>query len=438
VARKPLEVYHDEASGLYFTKADNGEFIRSTRQDMVTELKTLGYSDTKEKLGVSVIDETLQKIRKGSFVRWAGALAGHWAGATTTNGKLILVTENPSIIKATYGTDHTVWNFFRRLLGDEQAKYFFAWLKVGRESLLNQTFRRGPGVILVGQKNHGKTLTGWLLKKCLGDRSTDPTQVAQAITTFNAHLFGSELIHSDDKGGGQDDYHSQKKTRELFCTLTADKTPQLHGKHKTPITIDRVFWRLLYTLNDGAEHLKVLPALDREFMDKVMIFQTVGRGVDEPTNTESLFRAFEVKMLAAIPDFLGQLERWRIPASVLTHADTVDRWGHDVYHNAEVLSNINGGTPEARLLELVDEVEGFDYGRKYLVRDIENLLREHDLESVRHLTKKLLDGKPENCGNYLSRLLTTRPERVLDGKRCKGGKRRYIILAPTEDQNDDE
>jgi hypothetical protein len=431
------DIFYDESSGLYFTRADNGEFIRSTRQDMVTELKTLGCSDAKEKLGVSKIDEALQKIRKGNFVRWSGPLAGYWAGATVMDGQRVLVVDSPRVIQATYGKDDTIWSYFRRLLGDTQAAYLFAWLKVARESFLSQTFRRGPAVILVGEKNHGKSVSGWLIKMMLGGRQADPTQAAQGDTNFNSHLFGREFIFSDDKGGsGHSDYAAQKKTATMIRMLTAEKFPECHGKHKTPVNLGPVFWRVLYALNDESENFKVLPALDRGILDKLMVFKSLTRAINEPTNTDAQFKAFEDKMLGAIPDFLGQLERWKIPASLLTQEDTVDRFGHDVYQNPDVMDEIRGDSPEARLLELIDECKDL-YGQKLFVRQIETVLKEHESEPIRRDARRLLDGKASNCGEYLSRLARQDGlDRVECCGRYHGKTKRYLIHAPAKESQE--
>lgn len=420
-------VYFDEPSRLFFWKTDAGEFIHLDTGAVTVAMKELGWSDERAGGLNSAVESQLNDWRLRHYVRWSGPLAGHWPGLITANAQTILVTRPPRVIEPGQGNNTEIWNFFRRLLGDQQAQYLFAWLKVGRESFINQTYRRAPAIIMVGEANHGKTMAGWIINKCFGDRQADPTQFAQGTTQFNSHLFGSEFIFSDDKGGGQDDYHAQKATAAALKGLIAEKTPQCHGKHKDPLSFDKIFWRVMYALNDEDEDLKVLPALSEGIMKKLVIFRTIGRAVIEETNTDEQFKAFEAKLLAAIPDFLGQLARWTIPASIKTDEKTVNRFGHDVYHHPGLLHEMQSLGPETSLLQLLDEA-GVEYEDKLTAREIEAVLKEHETESIRTAARTLLP-RFDSCGRYLSRLARRMPERVTDAGKLHG-RTQYTILPP--------
>jgi hypothetical protein len=344
----------------------------------------------------------------------------------TINGKRCLVLDSPTIIPAGRGKDTEVWNFFVRLLGKEQCLHFFAWLKQSREALLAKTFRQGPAVILVGKAGHGKTIAGKLISKVLGGRVADPSQFAQGDTVFNAHLFGAELLFSDDKGGGNDTYKAQLKTAGIVKSLVATEMPECHGKNRTPVCL-QPFWRVLFALNDEPEDLKVLPTLSDGIMDKLNIFKTVGRAVGWSLQADEQRAAAGIKALMdGLPDFIGQLERWKVPAAALS-----GRFGLTGYHNQEVLDGMQSFAPETKLLELIDM--GDLPSTSLEAREVETFLKEHEMESVRRDAMNLLKG-PGSCGKYLSRLAKRRPDRVTKS----GGHHetaRYSITARTNSPN---
>ncbi|MFZ3377359.1 MAG: DUF5906 domain-containing protein [Chthoniobacterales bacterium] len=340
------DIYFDESRLTYFVRAEDGNFIHHNETQLTKELIIMELSNDGKP---SQIDLLLSRIRKEHYVNWSGSLAGHWAGGTEINGKLILVTDSPRIIKANVwsGRRGILYDYFERLLGPEQSIHFFIWLKLAREALLAKSLRRGPTIILVGSANHGKTLGFGLVNLMLGGRQADPTQFAQGDTTFNAHLFGCELLLADDKGGGRDDYHARLQTASVIKQLTADQLPECHGKNKTPLNLTP-FWRAVFVCNDEANDLKVLPALSRGIMDKLLIFKTVGRAIDRPTETAAQYEAYRARLTGAIPDFLGWLESWAIPKKYL-HG----RFGQVVYHNQEVLDALQRFAPENKLLDLM-------------------------------------------------------------------------------------
>ena len=268
---------------IFWLRTPSGEFVRLNKDGLATRLHRLGFSTKADKGLMSEVNEIISDIQVERYVRWAGSLAGWDAGRYEINGKAILVTDSPRIIQANAEySNSTVYDYFQRLLCDDQKIHFHAWIKLARKHpLLAKSFRRGPAVIIVGKADHGKSLGGNLISLMLGGRQADPTQFAQGETTFNAHLFGAELLFADDKGG-HDDQRARLRTASVIKQLVADRTPECHGKHKTPIGLTP-FWRVRDAFNDEPEDLLVLPALSDGIMGKLLIFRTVERAIDAPT-----------------------------------------------------------------------------------------------------------------------------------------------------------
>jgi hypothetical protein len=396
--------------------------VRLNKESFATRLQRLGFSTEAKNGLLSEVGEIISDTQVNRFVRWAGSLAGWDAGRYEINGKPILVTDSPTIIQATHGDDSMMYDFIERLLGDDQAIYYHTWIKLAREALLSKSLRRGPVVFIIGEGDQGKTVLGNMTSLMLGGRQADPTQFAQGETAFNAHLFGAELLFSDDKGGGRYDHHAQLRTASVIKQLVANKTPECHGKNKTPLGLTP-YWRVIYALNDEPEDLLVLPALSKGIMDKLMIFKTVGRAIDRSTKTDDEFKAYEADLIASIPDYLGWLEEWEIPKEYL-----IDRFGQKVYHAPEVLESVQTFAPETKLLQLIDEVGGL-YDQKLEARVIEKTLKEPGISPVEREALDLLK-RPGSCGKYLTRLCQCQPKRVEDAGRLHGGSTRYAIRKP--------
>jgi hypothetical protein len=418
LAEEP-EFYYDGPSKSFFVRTSSGEFVEYSAEALKTRLRKAGFDHTGDEGQLSQIDDMIETARDVRFVRWAGPLGGFWAGRYVMNGAPVLVTQNPTIIEANPDyQDDMVHAYFERLLGEEQVTYFHVWMKLAREALLDKSLRKGPALIMVGKANHGKTLAGRLIKLMLGGRAQDPTQFAQGTSTFNSHLFGAEFLFADDQGGGRDDYHSRLQTAATIKQLVANDAPMCHAKGRTQVTLD-VYWRVMFALNDEPEDLKVLPALSDGIMGKLIIFKTVDRAVTIKTETAAEYTAFRNKLEAAIPDYLGWLNDFEIPKEML-HG----RFGQTVYHNQEVLDDLNSFAPETKLLQKIDDCGEEIWDQKLEAREIEAIVQAYNETGTRDLFRR-----PGSCGMLLARLART-GNRVTFAGRIKGGPQRYVVSNP--------
>src|SRR5205807_7912722 len=110
------------------------------------------------------------------------------------DGSKIVVTRSPVFIEPTYGGNSFAKDYIEKLLGPSQAQYVHALLKTSYESLVKGDLRRAPVLVLVGERDHGKSLfVQSIIVPLLGGRQGRPQQFMNGLTTFNVDLMGSEV-----------------------------------------------------------------------------------------------------------------------------------------------------------------------------------------------------------------------------------------------------
>jgi hypothetical protein len=428
--RKNLpEVYYDDTAMIYWLRTAGDQFIRVNETSVKRRLKRLGFSNEGTKGLNSEVDDLIDDVQEHKAVRFAGPVGGYDVGLYQMNGRAVLVTEPPIIMEPTRDySDSMMYDYIETLLGPE-AIYLHAWLKMAREALLAKNLRSGQAFIMTGAPDHGKSLLAKQIKWMLGGRSADPTQYLKGDTSFNAHLFGSELLLMDDKGG-QDDYQTRKHMADEIKQLIAGAFPQCHPKGRTPFTLEP-FWRLLMTVNDDQESLQVLPPVSDTTSDKLIIVRTVARAVKFDTSRTDEYEAYSARLRASIPHYLGWLEEWELPDE-LRHS----RFGVVKYHNASVIEMLANFTPEQRMKQMIEEELQGDEDRWLTAREIENLLTAQGVSSVEREARNLFKG-PGSCGKYLTRCCRIYPKLLTQATREPGGgSQRYIIHAKSEEKAD--
>ncbi len=107
----------------------------------------------------------------------------------------------------------------------------------------------------------------------------------------------------------------------------------------------QTFRRVVVCCNDEPESLQVLPPMDSDLLDKVTLFrcQRAEVGPNRPENRR--------RLTECLPAFLHWALSLRIPDALKS-----DRFGVKAYHDPELLGLLAEQSPEAKLLEMIDEV----------------------------------------------------------------------------------
>lgn len=425
------EIYYSNQT--FWLINDKGEYSPTNTDVVRRRLKRCGFSGDSSKSLNSEIDNILDDAVNLRTVRYAGAIAGFKSGVREMLGRDVLVTESPRIIEASPDPKNPfVYDYIERLLGDE-AIYFHGWLKKARQAFMSGNLRSGQAMIITGKPNHGKSLLATYVPWMFGKRVADPEQYLTGQTSFNAHLFEAELLLLDDKGANND-FKTRRMIADGIKQIVAGANPQCHAKGQKPITLTP-FWRVMMLVNDNAESLTILPAMDGTIDKKLIILRTCAYAVDRDTTPDEEWDRYGAQFEAAIPDYLGWLDQWEMPAELLHETVSGDeswreggRFGIIAYHNKDILEMLQQFTPEEKLRDLImDEIQTGD-DRTLTARQIESELKAPGISSVEREAGQLLRG-PGSCGKYLNRLVKMHPELVTYAGRVGGGSERYTILA---------
>jgi Family of unknown function (DUF5906) len=351
------KLYFESSSGKFWIDI-NGKLIPHNETMTRLNLWTVGFSKDREN-GPSEVDNILTDTIANHTLDWIGVLAGWPKGAFTYDDASLMNLRETKLWVPTYGSNTVVKDYFRNLLGEEQLPYLLAWIKLaiasvetGRKRILSgkyPRFRISQALSIVGGVGDGKTVCAMLLTKLIaGVNATagNPAQAAQGGTSFNEDL-SEKMVHVLDDEGGQVDYASRRKFGEAIKRSVATHEKRIHGKNKKPITLEP-FCRTILLLNDELSDLQILPPLDGSLGDKFLILKTVGKGFREPGGD------YETRLdtlIDGIPDFLGALSQWQIPAAIKD-----ERYGVVSYHNPDVVQQVSELGGEEFIVSLLKEL----------------------------------------------------------------------------------
>jgi len=403
--------YYHRYAKEYVLRNSRGCWLNLTESQFRKELARRGKSTYKDDGVLSEIDRTIMQIRDTADIDYCGALAGYHEGFYEVNSVRILVTTSPRIIEPVAGLWPTIKNVIDNLLvGDMeiQRQVFFGWLKIAYESLKAGYVRPGQVVAFCGEKDSGKSLLQSLITIVLGGRSVKPFRYLSGGSEFNYDLFGSEHLCIEDEPSTTD-----LRTRRAFGSkikqVAAADTQSCHQKHRDALTLSP-FWRCTISLNLEPENLLVLPPIDEDVCDKMILFRTYKKTMPMLTCTNEQRKTFYTTLCAEMPAFIHHLTEYRIPDNLKS-----ERYGVTHYHHHEIIESLDDLAPETKLLSLIDATlfigDGFNPTPTQWTgsaTELENILCSSG--NYVHEARRLLNWQ-NATGSYLGRLRIKYPER---------------------------
>jgi len=377
--------------------------INKTALDMI--LRSNWYSQY-EKLTNSLtkVEAKTLEVMMHHSVKYAGELAGWQPGVRTICGNQVLISRGPSIPTPTRGPWPLVKRFIAELLGDE-ARYFYSWMRAAFQSLQGGApFAPGQLLAIAGPVGCGKSLLQKLITIMLGGRMAKPYQYLMGLTPFNGDLIGAEHLMLDDEVG-KSDIKSRRHFGAMIKSTVANQQVSCHPKGARPFTTEP-FWRISLSLNDEPESLMILPPLDSDIEDKVMLLRAQKASVPYPSKALPTMQSYWDALVAEVPAYLYALLHWEIPEELRDI-----RFGVKAYQNAELLWSLSSLSPESKLWQIVLQ-SGLlnNYGRTWTgtAADLESELQKSTY--AKQVTDLLY--YPTACGVYLSRLAKLQPDNV--------------------------
>jgi len=421
---QPESFYYDKNKKEYLLKNKRKCWLSLSEMQFKKELAHRGMRPHKEKgENVSEADEFIIQLRDDRDVDYVGSLAGYASGFYEIDGRRVLVTDSPTIIKPSPGTWENIDTIMSGLLLDDnynQRDYLFAWLKIAYESLRKKQLRPGQALALCGPHNCGKSLLQLLITRILGGRSAKPYDFMVDSTSFNSEMFKAEHLCIEDEPASTD-IRARRAFGAQIKQIAACYTQRCHKKNCEAITLTP-FWRLTISINDEPENLMVLPPIDDSIEDKIIILRATSFPMPMPSETNEEQQSLWNQLVSEIPAFLDYLCSWKIPDYVRGQ-----RYGVTHFHHPELLVTIDSMSPEYRLLTMIDTVlfsspiaspwSGAAYELQRIIQADESCGRE---------SARLLSWS-NATGTYLGRLSKKYPNRIAY---TRGHRSRIWTLSP--------
>lgn len=443
VAAPKLEAHFDHSRGRFLVADARGIWTPRNETQMARLFEAAGYDPDLPVSNPGSVAHMLMKIQEVHGVDYAGPLAGYKRGLYEMLGSRVLVTTEPRLITPKPGS----WDIFGKVLknlfveneaerrarireygGDsdapciDQRVYFHGWVHVGVKALFNNKRYPGQALILAGERDCGKSLLQSIITEIFGGRAGKPYQSLTDSTNFNGDLFGAEHLVIGDEAS-KIDMRSRKALAAKLKGVVAEPVQRMEAKHRDALTLTP-FWRLSFSLNTEPECLLVLPPVDEDIADKMMLCWCYKRPMPWQFNGPEDREAFWAALVAELPAYLHWvLNEFEIPVALRSR-----RFGIHHHHHPKILSVIDALSTDARLLELIDR-EVFASSRtewKGSAMDLEAVLKGPD-SSVREIARDLFTGA-NSCGSYLAKLASKHPTRVQQKR--TSNHRGWILFPP--------
>ena len=305
---------------------------------------------------------------------------------------------------------------------------FFGWLRSSVVALREGRRQSQQVLVICGPEDCGKSLLQHLLTHFLGGRSAKAHRYFSGATTFNGDMLGAEHLIIED-----DYMPSDMKSRlalgaQFKQFAVGTEAVSFNAKFLQAINL-RAFFRVSVTCNDEPENLMVLPPLNGDIGNKIIILRASRFEMPMPTVTAEEKEKFWNTMYEEIPAFL----HWLLNEFVLPDGRCDRRYGVSSWVHPEIFEKVAETTPEEALLVLIDKhyfynVSSSNKNIQRQASDIRMDLLSSGDDYVRRQAEKLLPFA-HTIGTYLGRLSKTNAARVSCVRRADG--REWTVINPS-------
>lgn len=405
-----FEAYYLEPSKDFYIETPTG-YAKVDRTHLKSVLRSRGFIHTAEEGEQSEVELEIIRIVNEKRLIYAGPLAGYDAGMLDLPDGIVLVTHNCRPLEPIEGDWSDLERFIDGLFGEEQERYFYAWLKTGYESLLQRRIRPGQIMVFAGDTGSGKSLLQDLITLIFG-REAKPFRYLTGKTTFNGDLFRAEHLVIGDEASDTD-HKSRIHLGKELKQIAAEPAHSCHGKQKDAFTL-RPFWRLTVSLNVDGENIMVLPPIDDSFEDKIIMLKA-SRAPNLVVQGYHEYGALKELFVDQLPAMLYWLTTVDVPEDI---AD--QRWGVRAYQHPELVEALTTHSPEERMWDIIEMVifNGKDKEIEVHTVNLQEMLQQGNASA------HTLFRFPTACGVYLARIATKHDGRVL-----RTGRSRWKLVS---------
>jgi hypothetical protein len=435
---KNIEAFYDHQRKEYVLRIAQNNYQTRTETQFKRNLRFKNLrAETIPERNWSQMDVALRYLQENKSVDYCGGVAGRSCGFYEENGFKILVTKEPRIITPLRGE----WSTLRQLManlvggpdepyGDEQLTVLYGWIRVMYQALTQQGFQPGQALAIAGPPDSGKSLLQTLVTEILGGRSAKAILYLQGRTDFNGELFEAEHLMLEDEAAST--LHKDRMALAgSLKGLIANRIHPCHAKYRQIVNL-APFWRVTFSLNDRPDRLLVLPPMDEDMADKIILLRASKYPMPMDVRTSEQKEVFYKKLVSELPAFLDfLLNTFQLPSEWQD-----DRFGVKSFHHPDLILALEELAPATHLLSLIDIADIWTrYDKATGIPCVTNPWQGTALElrtlllahpKTQRDANRIL-GWTNACGQYLADLSRARPDRVTAHRTGKIGNWFKII-----------
>lgn len=351
-------IYREDRTDKLFVKVPDGDFVCTNWSNLNSTLEMCGVElpdDGEERY------EEVKRYRKAiiqqNTVLLATSIAGCSAGVLKTpDGMRLLITRSSTTVEPQAGDCSTFMAFIEGLLGENSTQlttflvYLKLWLEDYRKSLevgpWAANLRQRQALIMVGQRNSGKSLLFELLRPLFGNRVVNPYTYFAGDTNFNGDHAAASMLLMDDSAESLLPGARQKLTQQVKQHVAVSDN-RIHPKGMQAFEI-RCCQRIFILGNE--DQMEVLPFVPESFKDKVHVMSARPSELVRKTLSRDDAQAWVDKMKSELGAFAYHLlHEVTIPAILQDR-----RFGVVAYHDPELLAKLEGTEDMLSFMQMLE------------------------------------------------------------------------------------
>ena len=362
------------SGGRYWHENDSERWVHKNVQQFTRWLQIQGLMKQTQKDDgriLSEIDELLTNLETDRLIDYAGGLAGWKSGVFELNKNMILVTQDPELIDPeTFKADPdadlfdfeahgwpTLGAFLSGLFNGieraddqeeeiEQLPRFICWLWHFLSSVYACQYSTGMALAMAGEPECGKTLLAQIIQRLSGGIVARPYRYMVGQDNFNEEWLGAPLLLVDDENSNTHITERLKFASELK-QIVATRGTRIRGLHQKAMLLHPI-QRLMICVNLEPERIQVLPPIDTDIRDKLLVLKGYSKPMPMPTRTPTEQETFWSTLEEEMPRFLYWLLNIYEP-----NMEDLGRFGPKAWHHPAILEELSKLNPEARTLEFI-------------------------------------------------------------------------------------
>jgi len=314
------DIYYAGRNG-YYRRFPNGNWINQTKTEIEDHLLiSHGLSTARAaKNAGSEIEQAVYIINQSRIVDGGMPLVFDKREVVQVGGHKFLNTSRVRVMEPSapipgvaWGTDFPwiakwLFGFFEPR---KQLVYFLSWLKLFYEGARDGDLQRGQALFLVGNTDRGKTLLNARWIPLMLGGGFDASSFLVHGKEFNKMMCEVAHWHIDDAQAASTQSDHTKFTERVKKLIANPFMPY------RPMYVDEVQvpfrGRLLVTLNSDPQSMLMIPDLDRNIADKLMVLRLNDSPFEFKGNEHT-----ERKLFTESPHFLRWLTQWTPPAFLM-------------------------------------------------------------------------------------------------------------------------